>query len=222
MTRHLIAAGLFCALVAVALAPAYAEVLPPLKQLESGVPLWEIQCRDDRILVIRDSGSPACVYAATVERTGWETAEAEHGMTQHAGGMQDEASGTATVTLYGTRHLERNGDMAEPRVFAQPWTALSYPESFELGKPFAINYTWSFSKTFSELHGDEYPPGNLERYPWAWDWNLNNTWEDEDGNTSWRITTGKNGHDLAVIKISTDYRVHLLNGEYTDGVWDQD
>jgi len=33
----------------------------------------EIQCRGDRILVIRDGGSPACVYAGTAERTGWQT-----------------------------------------------------------------------------------------------------------------------------------------------------
>ncbi len=42
-----------------------------------------------------------------------------------------------------------------------------YPKSFELGQPFAINYTWSF-KTCSELYGDEYPPENPKRYPWTY------------------------------------------------------
>jgi len=91
MTEHFIAAGLLCALVAVALAPACAEVPPPLKQLESGVPPADIQCRDGRILVIRDGGSPACVYAATAERTGWKAAGTDGGSDVKDPAAQDAA-----------------------------------------------------------------------------------------------------------------------------------
>jgi len=233
MTKHFIAAGLLCALAAVALAPAYAEVPPPLKQLESGVPPEEIQCMGDRVLVIRDGGSPACVYAATAERAGWQTAEAgrgsdardmpaERGMTQHADCMREGGSGTGTVTLYGPPPLAHHEDVVAPMAFEQPLTTLSYPESFELGEPFTINYTWSFFKTFSELHGDEYPPGNPERYPWAWNWYLDNEWEDEDGNTWWQIATGhRDQHPGAIIQIQTDRGVHLLTEGYADGYFDQ-
>jgi len=71
VTRHPVAAGLLCVLAAtVVLAPAYADVLPPLKQLAAGVPPGEIRCNGDRILVIRDNGSPACVFPGSVDRLG--------------------------------------------------------------------------------------------------------------------------------------------------------
>jgi len=71
MTRHLIAAGLLCVLAVAVIAQAHADVPPPLKQLESGVHPWEIRCNGDRVLVTRDGGSPACVYADTAAKTGW-------------------------------------------------------------------------------------------------------------------------------------------------------
>jgi len=71
VTKYLAVTGLFCILAAIALASVHAEVQPPLKQLESGVPPADIQCRGDRIPVIRDGGSQACVYADTAAKTGW-------------------------------------------------------------------------------------------------------------------------------------------------------
>lgn len=73
------AAIFFCALVAApSSAPAaYAEApLSPLKQLEAGVAPSDVQCRGERVLALRDSGSYACVYADTAGKKGWQTVHA--------------------------------------------------------------------------------------------------------------------------------------------------
>lgn len=57
--------------------PSYSEYMSPKKQLDSGVSPEDIQCRDDRVLVLRTNGSPACVTERTVERTGWEILKTE-------------------------------------------------------------------------------------------------------------------------------------------------
>jgi len=51
---------------------------------------------------------------------------------------------------------------------------------------FIFHSTWYIFKTLSEMHGDGYPIGNLERYPWAWNWHPDSVWEDGDGNTRWQ------------------------------------
>jgi len=78
MNGSLVAAG-FLFVMAVALAQAHADVPPPLKQLEDGVPPEDILCRDDRILVIRGSGSPACVFPDTAGRIDRDAATAPPG-----------------------------------------------------------------------------------------------------------------------------------------------
>ena len=44
------------------------KLLPPLKQVQSGVPVGDIQCNDDLILIQKYNGSPACVALETVEK----------------------------------------------------------------------------------------------------------------------------------------------------------
>ena len=49
--------------------PAFAEtetILPPLQQFNQGIPISEIQCRDDRVLMQSPSGMPACVFSDSV------------------------------------------------------------------------------------------------------------------------------------------------------------
>jgi len=73
MTLSLAAAGLLCVLAAAALAPAYAELPAPLKQLASGVPPEVVQCRDGLVLVIRGYDSAVCVREETAAKKGWST-----------------------------------------------------------------------------------------------------------------------------------------------------
>ncbi len=48
------------------------EYLSPRKQVESGVAPEDIQCKENRVLVLRTNGSPVCVTEKTAEKTGWE------------------------------------------------------------------------------------------------------------------------------------------------------
>ena len=64
-------------MVVTALLTSYAEVPSPLKQLKAGIATEEIQCRHDRVLVIRKVGSPACVYQSTAEKKGWQIVATE-------------------------------------------------------------------------------------------------------------------------------------------------
>jgi len=95
MTRRLAAAGLLCVLAAAALAPAHAEVPPPLKQLAAGVPLGEIRCNGDMVPV-QNGGRPACVTPHTADRLlqrGWDHIPTSPGDTNagapDAGGFHD-------------------------------------------------------------------------------------------------------------------------------------
>lgn len=54
--------------------PIQKEILSPLKQIKSGVPIDEIECKDGLVLVTKNNDSPACVTESTkkklIER-GW-------------------------------------------------------------------------------------------------------------------------------------------------------
>ncbi len=50
----------------------FSQYTSPRVQLESGIAPEDVQCRDDRILVLRTNGSPACVTEKTAEKMGWE------------------------------------------------------------------------------------------------------------------------------------------------------
>ena len=50
----------------------YSDYVSPKKQLESGVLPEDIQCRENKVLVIRDNGNPACVKEETAQKTGWD------------------------------------------------------------------------------------------------------------------------------------------------------
>ena len=51
--------------------PSFSEYLSLKKQLELGIAVEEIQCHENRILVMRDNGNPACVSEKTMKKTGW-------------------------------------------------------------------------------------------------------------------------------------------------------
>ncbi len=54
--------------LSVAVPAASAEEIPsPLQQAQEGVPLNEVICTDDRILMASPSGNPACVFAGSAE-----------------------------------------------------------------------------------------------------------------------------------------------------------
>jgi len=58
----------------------YAETLSPLEQTKQGVPASEVACRENFVLMVRESGSAACLtpasYLRSVDR-GWGVADLE-------------------------------------------------------------------------------------------------------------------------------------------------
>lgn len=54
------------------------QYISPRKQLESGVMPENIQCKDDRVLVIRGNGSPACVREKIANKMNWKIISDEH------------------------------------------------------------------------------------------------------------------------------------------------
>ena len=55
----------------------YADYVSPKKQIDSGIAINDIQCRDDRVLVLRTNGNVACVTEKSAERTGWKILKTE-------------------------------------------------------------------------------------------------------------------------------------------------
>ena len=47
-------------------------ITSPRHQLESGIAQENIVCKENRVLVLRNNGYPACVTEKTADRTGWE------------------------------------------------------------------------------------------------------------------------------------------------------
>ena len=78
----MLTATFFCIATVVLLVPvsvhtasAQPDVLPPLKQLQQGVAVADIQCGNEKILLNSPNGRVACVYQDTAERLalhGWE------------------------------------------------------------------------------------------------------------------------------------------------------
>ena len=64
-------------LISGSIVPSYSEYISPKKQLDSGVLPEDVICRDDKVLVIRGNGNPACVTEITAEKTGWEIIKTE-------------------------------------------------------------------------------------------------------------------------------------------------
>ena len=85
--------------------PSYSDYLSPKKQLESGVLPEDVVCKVNRILVIRDNGSPACVTEKTAEKKGWrivaESTEHPTASVSEHSELQDTASVPDSVKIGG-------------------------------------------------------------------------------------------------------------------------
>jgi hypothetical protein len=54
------------------------EIIPsPRQQLESGILPENIICKENRVLVLRDNGNPACITEKTAEKLSWEIIQTE-------------------------------------------------------------------------------------------------------------------------------------------------
>ena len=72
LQKFLLGIIFFIALLLGTISLSFADYSSPRIQLESGISIENIQCKENHILVLRTNGSPACVTEKTIERTGWE------------------------------------------------------------------------------------------------------------------------------------------------------
>ncbi len=89
--------------------PAYSEHLSPKKQLELRVSPDDIQCKENRVLVIRDNGNPACVKESTANKKNWsiittefESHRFDDSRDVSSGPVFSSASGTASGAVSGS------------------------------------------------------------------------------------------------------------------------
>ena len=79
-TNVIFASALFAVLITSFIIPSYSEYISPKKQLEIGVLPNDVQCRDDRILAIRDNGDVVCVRESTAKKLDWDIIATEFSM----------------------------------------------------------------------------------------------------------------------------------------------
>ena len=90
---------------------AAASYMPPLNQVESGVPPEDVTCKNIHILVIRTDGSPACVSEATAEAmlNRGSIIQTIIGPTSAAMENQDQAGDMPISTVEGDNVATDNG-----------------------------------------------------------------------------------------------------------------
>ncbi len=137
MNKTFVFAIIFVIGTAALVSPSYSEYLPPNKQLESGVLPEDIQCRENRVLAIRDNSNMACVYNATAEKMNWQLISLSESSTiQTKNSVLSEIDyGTTTVTLI------KNGTQASMSNFCSEWPknfAVQFPNTVKIGKDFDI------------------------------------------------------------------------------------
>ena len=75
-SKFVLSISLLIVLFAGIISFSYADYyMSPREQLKSGVSVEQIQCNENRVLVLRDNGNSACVTKLTVEKTGWKIIE---------------------------------------------------------------------------------------------------------------------------------------------------
>ena len=76
MRKYAYLTGMIFSIILISfIGPSFSEISSPKKQLEMGVAIEDILCKENRILVLRDNGNPACVSEKTIDKTGWQKIE---------------------------------------------------------------------------------------------------------------------------------------------------
>jgi len=152
MTRHLIAAGLFCALVAtVVLAHAHAEVPPPLKQLAAGVPPGEIRCNGDMVQM-QNGGRPACVSESSAQKLlqrGWTVVPPLQDRTERPD-VRAELPAKAMITGNVNNTWTGLSSLGWAS-YLWPQYSLTFPERVRVGEQFEVVLDYTFI-----IHADDY------------------------------------------------------------------
>jgi len=138
-----------------------ASIGSPNFQLESGVASEDITCRDNRVLVLRTNGNPACVTEKTAEKLGWEIIKTEFNTISDVidNKALEEPIDTTSV-IYANNQFAfdfyskvANGN--EKNVFFSPWS---------ISTAFAIAYEGAKGNTADEMRQVfEFPVDDKQR-----------------------------------------------------------
>jgi hypothetical protein len=153
-----------------------AEQIPsPRQQLEDGVTPEEIQCKENRVLVLRSNGFPACVTERTAERTGWEIIKTEkisaigNSFNEHIPSVSNESSLDQILENYGIELIQHDNvdfsktivtdaDFKDIRIMAgipaAYFASIEFPEFVKVGDEFDVTVKWTFTEYDEE--------GNIE------------------------------------------------------------
>ena len=132
----------------------YAEYPSPLKQIQAGVASEDIQCNSDFVHVVYGE-KHACVTETTAlkmqERMGWEIftpSTPDFSDIEHFFNTAPEVTYVAENTLFfdqNTVSTPVSGDATPPLAYpCQPRVTFEVPETFKVGSPFEIKYSWTW------------------------------------------------------------------------------
>ena len=130
----------------------YAEFPPPLKQIQAGIAPEDIQCNADFVHVVY-SEKHACVTEQTAlkmqERMGWEIVTSfapDFSDIEHFFNNIPEVTYVAENTLFFDQNTvsSSSGISSEPSHPCQPSVTFEVPETFKVGSPFEIKYSWTW------------------------------------------------------------------------------
>ena len=128
------------------------EIPSPLQQAQEGVPLNEVTCADDRVLMVSPSGNPACVSAGsveTLERRGFTLpSDVSHDSLSAKRPAPEKADET------GSQDVSKTGD----RPFVTTWKTTSPSESITIpvgGATGTYTVSWGDGSTSANVIGDQ-------------------------------------------------------------------
>ncbi len=158
--------GLLVITVVIGIMPALAEtkILSPFKQYSSGIPIDEIQCSDDKVLMESPRNTPACVNEGSVEKLsdmGFVKVETvsnasdlkSNGMESKTITIQSNSLDTFDNSTAGVGELYGAGNPI-PICVLPSSISLQVPDRVQIGQTFDVTVTSSFELTQQQL--DDY------------------------------------------------------------------
>jgi len=107
-------------------------VASPRHQLESGITPENIQCREDRVLVLRNNGNPACVKESTSEKLDWKIIKSNSNIIEVK--SKQDSIPSDSLTVKNTEIIDANNQFAfefysqikdDENIFYSPWSIMT-------------------------------------------------------------------------------------------------
>jgi len=104
----------------------------PKHQLESGVAPEDIICRQDRVLVLRTNGNPACVKETTAEKLGWKIIKHDFKNISIESKSDQDSSNVVIPTdiidannQFAINFYSQTSQKSDENIFFSPWSIMT-------------------------------------------------------------------------------------------------